>query len=325
MQTPQPAFQENLADTQPEAAARDEVFLPESTAGAALQDACVAERPADLKPSLDPSTADRPAMEQAASQTASAPSGAGTDETEPVNLTSERQTSLVLRPVAYRLGPPVQSGELPPESSAAASAGGLPLSTSGSLPLEKSTSLPGQPQQQGTPEGSPSAIGWSPRKSAWTPYRAKADLSSDPGKEAPPEQSQPTAAEARQEPEQASPREQRLETEQQAGRPEVSAAASFSVPLPVQSSLDILHNAAFSAAEGYFQSSPEQQPAATAAATVETEATEEPSAFLAHGETSYSRPAVPMLACDCFQTCLISVYNHDSAKVLHSCRLNISA
>lgn len=260
------------AERQPETADAPQEAPSDPSAGAEW--AAVAHKeaaepttaPEQPPPSLP--TADQPALAQAANPTdgpsaaaAVTASTAPAHEAEPISHASERQASLVLRPVAQRLGPPMHSGELQAESPATAGAAGLPLSPSESLPLEKSTSIP---HQQQTPEGSPGSIGWFPRKSAWTPYRSK------------PEQPHPAASESGQ------PKEE-PERSGQPGRPEMPAAASSSAALPVQSSLDVLHDAAFSAAEGFFQQHPSpQQPAA--AATNEAEHAEEPSAFFVHGE-----------------------------------------
>ncbi|BDA42199.1 hypothetical protein COCOBI_03-0860 [Coccomyxa sp. Obi] len=151
----------------------------------------------------------------------------------------ERSGSVVLRPLAQRLG-----GSAAAASAAAqpadAGGGGLPMSPSGSL------AEPGSDRQP---------IGWAPRKSAWSPYRPSAGSLGA---------TQPQHGE--------SPAGCAPDPVADAGRG-ATACSSTSSPgpqqqpakpqpaptLPVQNSLDILHEAAVSAAEGFLRLDSEPQ------------------------------------------------------------------
>lgn len=184
---------------------------------------------AEAAPAADPMAA--PSV-RASSQEAAAPAPASSDPE--ARAQPERVGSLVLRPLAQRLGGGGASAQPPAD----AAGGGLPMSPSGSL-AEPGT---GQP------------IGWAPRKSAWLPYRPS------PG-------SVPTPQHGGEPPASCAP-----ESPAAAGRGATAASSSSSpgpqqqpaklqppVSLPVQNSLDILHEAAVSAAEGFLRLDSEPQ------------------------------------------------------------------
>ena len=141
----------------------------------------------------------------------------------------ERMGSLVLRPVAQRLS------------------GGGPEASSG--PLSPSSSL-AEPGSGGQP------IGWAPRKSAWSPYRPTAGSLPlpqvpRPGNDPAPEPAAAAAAAVA------------------AGGAGGSSPKPTQPPpasLPAQNSLEMLHDAAVSAAEG-FRAPRQESPGARAEAT----------------------------------------------------------
>ena len=143
---------------------------------------------------------------------------------------TERVGSLVLRPLAQRLGGGAATASA--TTSADAAGGGLPMSPTGSLAEPAS----GQP------------IGWAPRKSAWSLYRPSAGSLPAPQ----PQLGEPPASCA-------APELTDAGRGAAAGPQQPPPQPQPQVSLPVQSSLDILHEAAVSAAEGFLRLDSEPQ------------------------------------------------------------------
>ncbi|CAL8468110.1 g7649 [Coccomyxa elongata] len=171
---------------------------------------------------------------RASSQEAAAPAPTSSDpEARPQ---PERVGSLVLRPLAQRLGGGAASAQPPAD----AAGGGLPMSPSGSL-AEPGT---GQP------------IGWAPRKSAWLPYRPSAGSLPAPQ---PQHGGDPPANCAPESPADAGHGATAASSSSSPGLQQQPAKLQPPVSLPVQNSLDILHEAAVSAAEGFLRLDSEPQ------------------------------------------------------------------